>query len=147
MFSETASVLIEKRREDLKNCAKRCSDSLETRMQRMRERLERSQLRLQALNPTGVLERGYAYVKREEEFVHGVSELCVGQDVNIVFAEEGVYTAQIVALDGRIIEDKVMSVTANEGVRIDINGEQGTYILRILNDKGVALRTMKLIKK
>ncbi|MBR5532786.1 MAG: T9SS type A sorting domain-containing protein [Bacteroidales bacterium] len=67
--------------------------------------------------------------------------------VNIVFAEEGVYTAQIVALDGRLIEDKVMSVTANEGVRIDINGEQGTYILRILNDKGVALRTMKLIKK
>ena len=67
--------------------------------------------------------------------------------VNIMFTEEGVYTAQIVALDGRLIEDKVMSVAANEGVRIDINGEQGTYILRILNDKGVAVRTIKLIKK
>ena len=67
--------------------------------------------------------------------------------VNIMFAEEGVYTAQIVALDGRVIEDKVMSVAANEGVRIDINGEQGTYILRILNANGVAVRTIKLIKK
>lgn len=67
--------------------------------------------------------------------------------VNIMFAEEGVYTAQIVALDGRVIEDKVMSVAAGEGVRIDINGEQGTYILRILDNKGVAVRTMKLIKK
>ncbi|MBR5241439.1 MAG: T9SS type A sorting domain-containing protein, partial [Muribaculaceae bacterium] len=67
--------------------------------------------------------------------------------VNIMFAEEGVYTAQIVALDGRVIEDKVMSVAANEGVRIDINGEQGTYILRILDANGVAVRTMKLIKK
>jgi hypothetical protein len=67
--------------------------------------------------------------------------------VNIMFTEEGVYTAQIVALDGRLIEDKVMSVAANEGVRIDINGEQGAYILRILNDKGVAVRTIKLIKK
>jgi hypothetical protein len=67
--------------------------------------------------------------------------------VNIMFAEEGVYTAQIVALDGRLIEDKVMSVAAGEGVRIDINGEQGTYILRILDNKGVAVRTMKLIKK
>ena len=67
--------------------------------------------------------------------------------VNVMFAEEGVYTAQIVALDGRVIEDKVMSVAAGEGVRIDINGEQGTYILRILDNKGVAVRTKKLIKK
>ena len=67
--------------------------------------------------------------------------------VNIMFTQEGVYTAQIVALDGRLVEDKVMSVAANEGVRIDINGEQGTYILRILDADGVAVRTMKLIKK
>ncbi|MBQ3554996.1 MAG: T9SS type A sorting domain-containing protein [Bacteroidales bacterium] len=67
--------------------------------------------------------------------------------VNIMFTQEGVYTAQIVALDGRLIESKVMSVSANEGVRIDINGESGAYILRILNEKGVAVRTMKIIKK
>ncbi|MBQ7820234.1 MAG: T9SS type A sorting domain-containing protein [Bacteroidales bacterium] len=67
--------------------------------------------------------------------------------VNIMFTQEGVYTAQIVALDGRLIEDKQMSVNANEGVRIDINGESGAYILRILNEEGVAVRTMKIIKK
>lgn len=67
--------------------------------------------------------------------------------VNIMFTQEGTYTAQIVALDGRLIEDKQMSVNANEGVRIDINGESGAYILRILNEDGVAVRTMKIIKK
>ena len=67
--------------------------------------------------------------------------------VNIMFTQEGVYTAQIVALDGRLIESKSLSVVANEGVRIDINGESGAYILRILNENGVAVRTMKIIKK
>ena len=67
--------------------------------------------------------------------------------VNILFSAEGRYKIQIVALDGRLIEEKEFYASQGEGVRVDINGEQGVYILRVIDANGVAVRTMKLIKK
>ena len=67
--------------------------------------------------------------------------------VNIMFTEGGKYTAQIVALDGKLIETKELNVSGGEGVRVDVNGGKGSYVLRILNENGTAVRTVKIIKK
>ena len=67
--------------------------------------------------------------------------------VNIMFTESGKYTAQIVAMDGKLIETKELNVNGGEGVRVDVNGDKGSYILRILNENGTAVRTVKIIKK
>ncbi|MBE6299486.1 MAG: T9SS type A sorting domain-containing protein [Bacteroidales bacterium] len=67
--------------------------------------------------------------------------------VNLSFAKEGTYTIEIIALDGKLIESKQVSATANEYVRVDINGEKGMYIIKIKNTNGTAVRTLKLIKK
>ena len=67
--------------------------------------------------------------------------------VNIMFTKAGVYTVQIVALDGKLIETKELSVADGEGVRIDVNGDKGTYVLRILDERNIAVRTVKVIKK
>ncbi|MBP3353867.1 MAG: T9SS type A sorting domain-containing protein [Bacteroidales bacterium] len=67
--------------------------------------------------------------------------------VNLCFANEGAYTIEIVALDGKLIESKQINVSANEGVRLDINGEKGMYIIKVLNANNAAVRTLKVIKK
>ena len=67
--------------------------------------------------------------------------------INMSFAKEGLYTIEIVALDGKLIESKQVNVTTNECVRVDINGEKGIYIVKVKNINGTAVRTMKLIKK
>lgn len=67
--------------------------------------------------------------------------------VNILFAKAGTYTVQIVATDGRLIENKSLSVNDNEGVRIDVNGSKGTYIIRVINSDNVAVRTVTVVKK
>ena len=67
--------------------------------------------------------------------------------VNLYFAEEGNYSIDIVALDGKVIESKAVNVTAGEGVRVDINGEKGMYIIKVKNANNTAVKTMKVIKK
>ncbi|MEG1642705.1 MAG: LamG-like jellyroll fold domain-containing protein [Bacteroidales bacterium] len=67
--------------------------------------------------------------------------------VNIMFTKGGKYTAQIVALDGKLIETKELNVSDGEGVRVDVNGDKGTYVLQILNSNGTAVRTVKIVKK
>ena len=67
--------------------------------------------------------------------------------VNILFSKAGTYTVQIVAMDGRVIENKKLSVNDGEGVRVDVNGSKGTYIIRVINADNVAVRTMTVVKK
>ncbi|MBQ7820233.1 MAG: T9SS type A sorting domain-containing protein [Bacteroidales bacterium] len=67
--------------------------------------------------------------------------------VNLSFAKEGEYTIEIVALDGKLIESKQFNATAGECMRVDINGEKGMYIIKVLNNTDTAVRTLKVIKK
>lgn len=67
--------------------------------------------------------------------------------VNLMFAKAGTYTVQIVAMDGKLIENKKLVVNNNEGVRVDVNGSKGTYIIRIINADNVAVRTLTVLKK
>ena len=67
--------------------------------------------------------------------------------INLSFVKEGAYTIEIVALDGKLIESKYVSVSANEIVRVDVNGDNGVYFVRVVADNGANIRTVKLIKK
>ena len=67
--------------------------------------------------------------------------------VNLMFAKAGTYTVQIVAMDGKLIENKKLVVNDNEGIRVDVNGSKGTYIIRIINADNVAVRTLTVLKK
>ena len=67
--------------------------------------------------------------------------------VNLSFAKEGAYTIEIVAMDGKQIESKSLSVTANEIVKVDVNGDKGIYFVRVIADNGTNVRTVKVMKK
>ena len=67
--------------------------------------------------------------------------------INMSFAKEGLYTIEIVALDGKLIESKQINATTNECVRVDVDGEKGMYIIKVKNNNGTAVRTLKVIKK
>ena len=67
--------------------------------------------------------------------------------VNLSFAKEGNYTIEIVALDGKLIESKQLSVQTNEIVRVDINGSKGLYLVKVRNSENQAVRTLKVVKK
>ncbi len=67
--------------------------------------------------------------------------------VNLSFAKEGKYTIEIVALDGKLIESKSLSVDANEIVRVDVDGEKGIYILKVVAENQSVVRTIKVVKR
>ena len=67
--------------------------------------------------------------------------------VNLSFAKDGVYTIEIVAMDGKLIESKSLSVTANEIVKVDVNGDKGIYFVRVVASNGTNVRTVKVMKK
>ena len=67
--------------------------------------------------------------------------------VNLSFVKDGVYTIEIVAMDGKLIESKSLSVTANEIVKVDVNGDKGIYFVRVVASNGTNVRTVKVMKK
>ena len=67
--------------------------------------------------------------------------------INMSFVKEGLYTIEIVALDGKLIESKQINATTNECVRVDVDGEKGMYIIKVKNNNGTAVRSLKVIKR
>ena len=103
LFRNPRGTLIEDRRELLDACFMRCEAAQQDRLKNLRTRLERMNIKLDALNPSGVLERGYACVSAGEHILSSVSELKMDETVNIRF-RDGVASAEI-----RTIEKMVMS--------------------------------------
>lgn len=104
LFRDPASVLIEDRRELLRAHSERCDAALADRMQKLRTNLERMNVKLEALNPSGVLERGYACVSSGGRILSSVSEVAAGEVVNIRF-RDGSAQAQITDLEERVNAD------------------------------------------
>ena len=67
--------------------------------------------------------------------------------VNLSFAKEGTYAIEIVAIDGKLIENKTISVASNEILRVDVNGDKGIYFVRVVADNETTVRTVKVIKR
>ena len=60
LFRNPSQVLIDGRRSALDGLWERCQSAQTARLERLGNRLERISVKLDALNPAGVLDRGYA---------------------------------------------------------------------------------------
>lgn len=98
LFRDPKGILIDERRETLSAYFERCEAAQTDRIQKLRNRLERTHIKLEALNPSGVLERGYACVSSGGRILSSVSELEAGAQVNICF-RDGNADAQIIRLE------------------------------------------------
>ena len=93
---EPGKALIGSRREQLSRLWEKCADAQPRRMQKLRMQLEKICARLDALNPSGVLERGYAYVSDAGGVVSGVASLEKGAQVQL-HMRDGSATAEILS--------------------------------------------------
>ena len=96
LFFEPARILIEGRRSALNEAWDRCWSAQRTRMERLDNRLGRLADKLDALNPAGVLDRGYAYVTRAGAVCASVDALKDGDQV-VLHLRDGRAEAQILS--------------------------------------------------
>ena len=80
---DPAQALIGRRREKVGLLWEKCVSAQPRRMQNLRMQLEKTAAKLEALNPAGVLDRGYAYISDENGVVSGVKGLEKGAQVEI----------------------------------------------------------------
>ncbi len=66
--------------------------------------------------------------------------------VILTFAKAGNYTIEVMGLDGRLLKSGTMNASACQMSRIAVEGEAGTYLVRIKQQDKV-VQTLKLIKK
>ena len=66
--------------------------------------------------------------------------------VILTFAKAGNYTIEVMGLDGRLLKSGTVNASACQMSRIAVEGEAGTYLVRIKQQDKV-IQTLKLIKK
>lgn len=94
LLKNPAEALIESRRKQLNTLYEECCSAQLQRRQTARVRLEKACAKLEALNPEGVLERGYACVLGEHGVISSAGELTEDMRVRIRF-RDGRADAQI----------------------------------------------------
>lgn len=82
-FARPTEALIAPRRANIEALWEKCRAAQNARRERLRMRLSRAEAKLDALNPAGVLERGYACVSAGGRIVSGVAELEAGARAEI----------------------------------------------------------------
>lgn len=89
VFRNPRRALIDARAEAAKECWERCGAAQTERMRALRTRLEHAGARLGALNPAGVLDRGYAYLSAQGRILSDAAELHRGMQVEICMRDGG----------------------------------------------------------
>lgn len=87
VFLNPRGVLIAERRELLDAHFERCEAAQLDKLQKLRRNLDKISIKLEALNPTGVLERGYTCVSVGGKIVTSAGDLSLGEYVNIRFRD------------------------------------------------------------
>lgn len=106
VFKDPRSILIADRRELLDACFERCEAAQTDKLLDLRRRLERMSIKFDALNPSGVLERGYTCVSVEGKILTSAAELSPGERVHIRF-RDGSAQAEITKLEmGAIVDGR-----------------------------------------
>ena len=96
LFRDPARILIEGRKSALNDSWERCQSAQSARMERLKNRLGRVSDKLDALNPAGVLDRGYAYVTGAGGVCTSVEALKDGDQV-VLHLRDGRADAQILS--------------------------------------------------
>ena len=97
-LSHPAQVLIEGRREELDALSQRAEAALRLRQEDACRKVERISAKLEALNPAGVLERGYACVSGGGRILSSAAELLPGMQIEIRM-RDGSASAQVLHTD------------------------------------------------
>lgn len=90
LFRDPKAVLIGDRAELLSAHFERCEAAQLEKLKRLRTHMERLNTKLEALNPAGVLERGYACVSAGGRILSSVEDAVPGALVNIRFSDGSV---------------------------------------------------------
>lgn len=96
-LAKPAQALIEPRRVALEQLSARCAASMLAALERARRRLDALDASLRALNPAGVLERGYAVVRQNRRIVGAVAAVDATQPINVRLAD-GELTATVTSV-------------------------------------------------
>lgn len=67
-------------------------------------------------------------------------------EVNLQFASSGLYSIEIISLNGQTIYSTTVNADTSEFVKVKVNAVKGIYLLRVAQD-GKVMKTMKVIKK
>ena len=106
LFRDPQALLTGKRRQRLEELWRRCADAQRERMRSVRASLDRLGSKLAALDPEGVLERGYACVWHKNRILTSAVELTREMTIHIQMRDGGA-KAQILEMeDGEKIEWK-----------------------------------------
>lgn len=97
-LQDPGETIISARREKLEGLWERCSAAQAERMHAQRVRLERAGAKLDALNPAGVLDRGYACLSAGGRILSVAAELLPGMRVDICM-RDGAARAEIIGND------------------------------------------------
>lgn len=98
VFSNPIETILQPRREELLALNERCAAAETENLRVRRSGLEKLEAKLAALNPAGVLERGYACVYGSGRIFSSVSETASGMPVSIRFCD-GTADAQIIRVN------------------------------------------------
>ena len=98
VFSNPTEAILQPRREELLALNERCAAAQTENLRCRRSRLEKLEAKLAALNPAGVLERGYACVSSGGRILSSASEAATGMPVSIRF-RDGTADAQIIRVN------------------------------------------------
>ena len=66
--------------------------------------------------------------------------------LHIQFAKAGEYELEVLSLDGKLVNSARLNAEQGQISRVAVNGETGTYLVRI-KQQGTVVQTLKLIKK
>ncbi len=68
------------------------------------------------------------------------------EEVNVKFANGGVYVVEVMNISGQIISSSSLNVADGEFAKIKVNAPKGNYLLRV-TQSGKVVRTVKVIKR
>lgn len=68
------------------------------------------------------------------------------EELNLQFLKSGNYQIEVVNLAGQLVSKKILTVSDNEFIRINVNGPKGTYLVSV-KENGKLLKVMKVIKE
>ena len=100
VMRDPGKVLVENRRQDVRRLCQTAETSMQRRMDSAENHLGRFVSKLDALNPAGVMDRGYAYVRGENGLITRAAEVQPGTQVEICF-RDGSLAAHILKQEER----------------------------------------------
>ncbi len=68
------------------------------------------------------------------------------ESVNLRFAEAGVYTLNVLNVNGILLQTNTLTTGAGEVTNVNVTGAKGLYLLQVIKD-GKTYKTIKLVKK